>query len=90
MCQFYDIQQTNVSFSALDTAHIVSMKVGTLRQFLLRELLPSQTLCNRSFVQAGTSSGYVDNEAKDGILFVNETPTIFNLLSDAGKSWRVC
>jgi phospholipase C len=24
--------------------------------------IPSQTLCNRSFVQAGTSSGYVDNE----------------------------
>jgi hypothetical protein len=41
--------------------------------------IPSQTLCNRSFVQAGTSSGYVNNGGKDGILFVNETPTIFNL-----------
>jgi len=51
--------------------------------------IPSQTLCNRSFMQAGTSSGYVNNGGSDGILFVNDTPTIFNLLSDAGKSWKV-
>ena len=51
--------------------------------------IPSQTLCNRSFMQAGTSSGYVNNGGSDGVLFVNETPTIFNLLSDAGKSWKV-
>ena len=51
--------------------------------------IPSQTLCNRSFMQAGTSSGYVNNEGGDGLLFTNGTPTIFNLLSDAGKSWKV-
>jgi phospholipase C len=51
--------------------------------------IPSQTLCNRSFIQAGTSSGYVNNGGSDGILFVNDTPTIFNLLSEAGKSWKV-
>lgn len=51
--------------------------------------IPSQTLCNRSFMQAGTSSGYVNNGGSDGILFVNDTPTIFNLLSEAGKSWKV-
>ena len=51
--------------------------------------IPSQTLCNRSFIQAGTSSGYVNNDGNDGILFINDTPTIFNLLSDAGKSWKV-
>ena len=51
--------------------------------------IPSQTLCNRSFMQAGTSSGYVNNEGGDGILFINNTPTIFNLLSEAGKRWKV-
>jgi phospholipase C len=51
--------------------------------------IPSQTLCNRSFIQAGTSSGYVNNGGADGILFINDTPTIFNLLSDARKSWKV-
>jgi len=51
--------------------------------------IPSQTLCNRSFMQAGTSSGYVNNEGGNGIVFVNDTTTIFNLLSDAGKSWKV-
>ncbi|MGB7847502.1 MAG: alkaline phosphatase family protein [Candidatus Acidiferrum sp.] len=51
--------------------------------------IPSQTLCNRSFVQAGTSSGYVNNDGGDGLLFINDTPTIFNLLSDAHKSWKV-
>jgi phospholipase C len=51
--------------------------------------IPSQTLCNRSFMQAGTSSGYVNNDGGDGILFINNTPTIFNVLSDAGKSWKV-
>lgn len=50
--------------------------------------IPSQTLCNRSFVQAGTSSGYVDNEGDAGI-FVNKTPTIYNLLSAAGRKWKV-
>jgi len=51
--------------------------------------IPSQTLCNRSFMQAGTSSGYVNNGGGDGVLFINDTPTIFNLLSDAGKPWKV-
>jgi len=51
--------------------------------------IPSQTLCNRSFMQAGTSSGYVNNDGSDGILFINNTPTIFNLLTDAGKPWKV-
>jgi phospholipase C len=50
--------------------------------------IPSQTLCNRSFVHAGTSSGYVNNEGSSR-LFVNNTPTIFNLLSAAGRSWKV-
>lgn len=50
--------------------------------------IPSQTLCNRSFVQAGTSSGYVDNEG-GGRIFANKTKTIYNLLSDAGRKWKV-
>ncbi len=51
--------------------------------------VPTQTLCNRSFVAAGTSSGYVNNEGGDGILFVNDTPTIFNLLEAAGQTWKI-
>ncbi len=50
--------------------------------------IPSQTLCNRSFVQAGTSSGYVDNEG-DSLIFVNKTPTIYNRLYEAGRSWKI-
>jgi phospholipase C len=51
--------------------------------------IPTQTLCNRSYVHAGTSSGYVDNEGDNGILFINHTPTIFNVLQTQGVSWKV-
>jgi phospholipase C len=51
--------------------------------------IPTQTLCNRSYVHAGTSSGYVDNEGGNGVLFVNHTPTVFNLLEAEGVSWKV-
>jgi phospholipase C len=50
--------------------------------------LPTQTFCNRSFVHAGTSSGYVNNDG-GGLCFVNDTPTIFDLLESAGKTWNV-
>ena len=50
--------------------------------------LPTQTFCNRSFVHAGTSSGYVNN-AGGGLCFVNDSPTIFDLLEGAGHSWKV-
>lgn len=52
--------------------------------------VPSQTFANRSFACAGTSSGYVDNQwDKPFGIFVNDTPTIFNMLEAAGKSWAV-
>ena len=51
--------------------------------------IPTQTLCNRSYVHAGTSSGYVDNGGDNGVLFVNYTPTVFNLLESQGVSWKV-
>lgn len=57
--------------------------------------IPTQTFCNRSFVHAGTSSGYVNNSWKTGSepwdvgVFLNETPTVFDLLEAAGKSWRI-
>ncbi len=50
--------------------------------------IPTQTFCNRSFVHAGTSSGYVNNGG-GGLCFVNETQTIFDLLEKAGKKWNV-
>jgi phospholipase C len=50
--------------------------------------IPTQTFCNRSFVHAGTSSGYVNNGG-GGHCFVNDTTTIFDLLEDAGKSWNI-
>ena len=50
--------------------------------------IPTQTFCNRSFVHAGTSSGYVNNRG-GGLCFVNETATIFDLLEGAGKSWNI-
>jgi phospholipase C len=54
---------------------------------------PTETFPNRSFVHAGTSSGNVINNWKTGKLpwdigvFVNKTPTVFNLLEDAGIRW---
>jgi phospholipase C len=55
--------------------------------------VPSQTFCNRSFFNASTSHGYVDNGGAGGLRKwfdpANESPTIFNRLQDAGLSWRV-
>ena len=51
--------------------------------------IPTQTLCNRSYLHAGTSSGYVNNEGGDGILFVNGADTIFNLMTKARESWKI-
>jgi len=50
--------------------------------------IPSQTLCNRSFVHAGTSSGYVNNGGSNGVLFINDTPTIFGLLETKHR-WKI-
>lgn len=50
--------------------------------------IPTQTFCNRSFVHAGTSSGYVNNGG-GGLCFINNTRTIFDLLEDGGKTWNV-
>ncbi len=50
--------------------------------------IPTQTFCNRSFVHAGTSSGYVNNGG-GGHCLVNDTTTIFDLLESAGKSWNI-
>jgi phospholipase C len=57
--------------------------------------IPTQTFCNRSFVHAGTSSGYVNNLWKTGSapwdvgVFLNQTPTIFNLLEANRTRWRI-
>lgn len=49
---------------------------------------PTETFPNRSFVHAGTSSGYVYNTWDYGFL-LNKTTTIYNLLENAGISWRI-
>lgn len=54
--------------------------------------VPSQTYCNRSFFHASTSHGYVTNKGDGGYdkwLNAKETPTVFNSLEAAGKTWRV-
>jgi len=51
--------------------------------------IPTQTYCNRSYLHAGTSSGYVNNKVGDVFLFDNHTPTIFNVMSEANKSWKI-
>jgi phospholipase C len=50
--------------------------------------VPTQTFSNRSFLHAGTASGYVNNDGA-GWGLINETPTIFDLLEQAQKSWTV-
>ncbi|WP_374010802.1 alkaline phosphatase family protein [Leifsonia sp. LS-T14] len=55
--------------------------------------VPSQTFCNRSFFNASTSHGYLDNGGAEGARKwfdpTNDAPTIFNRLEEAGRSWRV-
>jgi phospholipase C len=52
--------------------------------------VPSQTYPNRSFFHAASSSGFVLNSHPAGKFSLeNNATTIFERLSDAGKSWRV-
>src|SRR6185295_13550725 len=51
--------------------------------------VPSQTICNRSFFHASTSSGYVLNVKYSKWIETNSAPTIFNRLQDAGRTWCV-
>lgn len=54
--------------------------------------VPSQTFTNRSFVHAGTASGYVNNQIGDFVwdIWKNDTATIFNLMEqNSPGSWRV-
>jgi len=54
--------------------------------------VPSQTFTNRSFVHAGTASGYVDNQIGSHVwdVWKNDTATIFNLMEqNSPGSWRV-
>ncbi len=54
--------------------------------------VPSQTFCNRSFLHASTSHGFVTNGQPDGPakwLDAPDVPTLFTRLEDAGKRWRV-
>ena len=51
--------------------------------------VPSQTLTNRSFFHASTSSGFTVNVPYTKWVTQNDQPTIFNRLQDAGRTWRV-
>lgn len=51
--------------------------------------VPSQTYCNRSFFHASTSSGFVLNAPYKKWLEQNTSPTLFNRLQDAGRSWCI-
>ncbi len=47
---------------------------------------PCQTWPNRFFVHTGTANGYVNNSPTH---FPYEMPTVFNRLTQAGKTWRI-
>jgi phospholipase C len=51
--------------------------------------VPSQTMANRSFWTAATSSGYVVNRPMSNFMHHNDAETIFNRLEVHGKSWKV-
>ncbi|MBK4346991.1 alkaline phosphatase family protein [Lacisediminihabitans changchengi] len=56
--------------------------------------VPTQTFANRSFMHASTSNGFVENKGAGGFgkwidPALNDAPTIFNRLDDAGLSWAV-
>jgi phospholipase C len=74
------------------TPEAVPVVSGLARRFAVSDRwfssVPSQTFCNRSFLHSGQSHGFVDNA--DYVKWLkNDAPTIFNLLSDAGVSFRV-
>jgi phospholipase C len=53
--------------------------------------VPSQTICNRSFLHTGTSHGYVLNAPYYNWM-MHDTPTIFNRISDKqdpGVTWKI-
>jgi phospholipase C len=51
--------------------------------------VPSQTLPNRSFWTAATSSGFSVNAPVKNFVRKNDAETIFNRLDDHGKTWKV-
>lgn len=51
--------------------------------------VPSQTLPNRSFWTAATSSGLSVNSPAKNFILENTAETIFNRLEDHGKTWKV-
>lgn len=51
--------------------------------------VPSQTLANRSFWTAATSSGYVVNRPMANFMRHNDAETIFDRLDRHGKAWKV-
>src|ERR1700685_2465288 len=51
--------------------------------------VPSQTLPNRSFWTAATSSGFSVNSPVKNFVRNNDAETIFNPLDDHGKTWKV-
>ena len=51
--------------------------------------VPSQTLPNRSFWTAATSSGFVWNAPTSKFIKNSNAETIFNRLDDHGKTWKV-
>jgi phospholipase C len=51
--------------------------------------VPSQTLANRSFWTAASSSNFVVNRAATNFLHHNDAETIFERLEEHGKTWKV-
>jgi phospholipase C len=51
--------------------------------------VPSQTLPNRSFWTAATSSGFSVNSPVTNLVEQNSAETIFNRLEDHGKTWKI-
>jgi phospholipase C len=51
--------------------------------------VPSQTLPNRSFWTAATSSGFVVNRPLPNFMLRNGAETIFNRLEQVGRTWKV-
>jgi phospholipase C len=51
--------------------------------------VPSQTLPNRSFWTAATSSGFSVNAPAKNFVQANTAETIFNRLDDHGRTWKI-
>lgn len=75
------------------TPHDLPVLSTLAREFAMSDMwfssVPTQTNPNRSFSLTGTSLGRLNNLSTTGDPFPEDLPTIFNVLHNAGHTWKI-